>query len=329
VNKNWSAGFTLGALLVLLMLTIAGCNGAPPQPTASTIPTTSFIPTATASLTPESISTITLTLTATPLPVVRFAVIGDYGQAGENLAAVAALVDSWEVDFILTTGDNNYPSGAADTIDKNIGQYFHHYIHPYRGDYGDGARINRFFPSLGNHDWYTASAQPYLDYFDLPGNERYYTFTWEFIDFFALDSDWVEPDGIGRDSAQAQWLQGALSASQAAWKVVYFHHAPYSSGYHGSTVHMRWPFVEWGADVVLAGHDHHYERLQVDGLLYFVNGLGGGARYSFGETEAGSQLRYNARHGAMLVEVTPQQMIFSFVNVDREVVDRFVFYREE
>jgi hypothetical protein len=255
---------------------------------------------------------------------VRFAVIGDYGQAGEDLAAVAALIDSWAVDFIITTGDNNYPIGAAATIDDNIGQYFHAFIFPYRGTYGQGADTNRFFPSLGNHDWYPDGAQPYLDYFELPGNERYYTFSRGFVDFFVLDSDWSEPDGISQGSVQAEWLQQALEASQAQWKLVYFHHAPFSSGYHGPTLHMRWPFKEWGVDTVLTGHDHHYERLEVDGLVYFVNGLGGGQRYPLGEPAPGSQLRYRACHGAMLVEATPLQVHFSFINIDGEIIDSFI-----
>jgi tartrate-resistant acid phosphatase type 5 len=313
---------------LFLLLVVSACRPAPPEyiPSASFTPSPppSSTPTATATFTP----TVTHTPTETPVPVVRFAVIGDFGLAGDDLAAVAALIDSWEVDFIITTGDNNYPNGSAATIDENIGQYFHEYIFPYKGAYGDGAERNRFFPSLGNHDWYTQDAQPYLDYFELPGNERYYAFNWDFIDFFVLDSEWSEPDGIGRTSLQAEWLQEGLGASQAVWQVVYFHLTPYSSGYNGPTTHMRWPFKEWGADVVLAGHDHHYERLEIDGLTYFVNGLGGGPRYPIGEAATGSQIRYRARHGAMLVEATPSRMEFSFINIDGEVIDTFILERQ-
>ncbi len=84
---------------------------------------------------------------------VRFAVIGDFGQAGQPEQDVANLVKSWDPDLIITVGDNNYPVGAATTIDQNIGQYYHDFIYPYMGAYGAGATANRFFPSLGNHDW--------------------------------------------------------------------------------------------------------------------------------------------------------------------------------
>jgi hypothetical protein len=60
---------------------------------------------------------------------VQFAVIGDYGQAGSDEAAVVALINSWHPDFIITTGDNNYSLGGKETIHNNIDQYFGDYIH--------------------------------------------------------------------------------------------------------------------------------------------------------------------------------------------------------
>src|SRR5690349_14171177 len=68
----------------------------------------------------------------------HFAAIGDYGAANSNELAVANLIKSWNPDFIITLGDNNYPDGAASTIDSRIGQYFHGYIAPYTGTYGGG-----------------------------------------------------------------------------------------------------------------------------------------------------------------------------------------------
>ena len=81
-----------------------------------------------------------------------FAALGDYGSGDQNEAEVAELVLSWQPDFIITLGDNNYPSGAADTMDAAVGQFFHDYIYLYQGNYGAGAEDNRFFPTLGNHD---------------------------------------------------------------------------------------------------------------------------------------------------------------------------------
>src|SRR4029079_18479193 len=101
---------------------------------------------------------------------------------------------------ITTVGDNNYQHGSGSTIDKNIGQYFFDFIGGYHGSYGTGPSTNLFFPSLGNHDWETPSAAPYLDYFSLPGKERYYDFVSGPIHFFAVDSDLHEPDGTSPSS---------------------------------------------------------------------------------------------------------------------------------
>jgi hypothetical protein len=255
----------------------------------------------------------------------RFAVLGDFGEAGDPEAAVAALVNSWEVDFIITVGDNNYPSGAAATIDENIGQYYEAYIQPYVGEYGEGAAENRFFPALGNHDWRTNSLQPYLDYFSLPGNERYYDVAFGLVHWFIVDSDPMEPDGRSATSAQAQWLQTQMEASTALWKIVVLHHAPYSSGSkHGNNATMQWPYADWGATAVLAGHEHIYERLHVDNIVYFVNGLGGRKRiYPFGPPQNGSAVRYNQGYGAMLVNADESCINFSFIDRTDELIDSY------
>ncbi len=254
----------------------------------------------------------------------RFAVIGDFGLAGTAEEDVANLINSWNVDFIITLGDNNYPDGKASTIDENIGQYYHQYIYPYVGSYGGGSDVNRFFPSLGNHDWRTSPPQPYYDYFELPNNERYYDFVWGELHFFVLDSDTDEPDGVSENSVQGQWLQNALSTSLSTWNVVYFHHAAYSSSSnHGSQEYMQWPFKDWGATAVLAGHDHTYERLIVDELLYFVNGLGGKSKYSFSTPIPGSQVRYNDDYGAMLVEANQDSMTFKFYSRASDLIDTY------
>jgi hypothetical protein len=335
----WAALFSL-----LLLIALAACAAVPsapaqpPAPQATALPTdapvsaatnTPFYPATTISAEdpppPDSTTTFTATpaFTATPDASVRFAVIGDYGVARQETADVAALVKSWNPDFVITTGDNNYPNGESQTIDENIGQFYQEYIYPYTGSYGSGGEVNRFFPSLGNHDWHTSGAQPYLDYFELPGNERYYDFVWGPVHFFALDSGSSEPDGVGRSSAQAEWLKMGLSASASPWKIVYMHHPPYSSGTHGGIEYMRWPFQEWGATAVISGHDHTYERIAINDFPYFVNGLGGWPAYDFNTPVAGSQVRYRADHGAMLVAADPGQIAFTFVNRHGELIDAY------
>lgn len=290
-----------------------------PAPTAPAPAIPTLIPTA-APTTPAPTDTPTSTPTPAPL---RFAVIGDYGEGSQGEQDVAAMVKGWNPDFIITVGDNNYPSGAAETIDERIGKYYGDYIYPYAGAYGPGASVNRFFPTLGNHDLDIAGGQAYFDYFTLPGNERYYDFVAGPVHFFALNSDSREPDGVSRNSIQAQWLQAGLAASTTPWQIVYFHTAPYSSGYHGSVEWMRWPFAEWGADAILAGHDHVYERLLVDGIPYFTNGLGGGPIYYFTILDPHSQVRYADDYGAMLATIDAAQATLQFVDRSGQVIDLY------
>jgi tartrate-resistant acid phosphatase type 5 len=292
--------------------TLTSTQAIPPIPPSTTNIAASVSPSPTHTSTPQP--------TATP---VIFAAIGDYGSGDQHEAEVANLVLSWKPDFIITLGDNNYPVGAADHIDQAIGQFYHSYIYPYNGSFGPGAEINRFFPSLGNHDLITDNGQPYYDFFSLPGNERYYDFTWGALHLFALNNIESEVDGVGASSVQAEWLKDGLAGSTSPWNIVYMHYPPYSSGLHGSTDWARWPYKEWGADVVLSGHDHTYERLEEGGLTYFVNGVGGGAIYNFTNILDGSQMRYNADYGAMRIEVTDSYLHIEFITQAGELVDSF------
>ena len=260
-------------------------------------------------------------------PFIRFAAIGDFGDSDNDAAtrAVADMVKSWNPDFVITVGDNNYPDGAADTLDDNVGQYYSQFIYPYQGNYAPSEPPNRFFPVLGNHDWGSRNIQPYLDYFPIntsttytgsSGNERYYDFIEGPVHFFALDSDSREPDGYTGWSPQAQWLRKELTDSVVPWQLVFLHHAPYSSGArHGSSESLQWAFASWGVDAVIAGHDHVYERIEQDNIPYFVNGLGGRPLRGFGSPVAGSQVRYSDDYGAMLIEATPDEITFSFYAV--------------
>jgi len=262
-----------------------------------------------------------------------FASIGDFGEGNNAASNVAMLVDSWSPEFIVIAGDTRY---GAKTFDQVVGQFYCEYL----TDAGVGnncnggtSPANAFFPVPGNHDYTDGGGiNEYLDYFTLPGagiassntsgNERYYDFVMGPVHFFALDSQAALNSASDR-AAQRAWLQAQLAASTADWQIVLFHHAAYSSGQHGSTTAMQWPFTEWGADAVIAGHDHVYERLEIGGIPYFVNGLGGKSLYSFGTPVPGSQFRYNGSYGAMRMSVDTEQMTFEFVNTSGVVVDSF------
>lgn len=252
---------------------------------------------------------------------ILFAVVGDYGDGSKNAGRVSRLVQSWNPDFVVTVGDNNYPKGSAETIDAHIGQFYSRYIFNYKGTYGKGASSRMFFPSPGHVDWDTDNLKPYLDYFDLPGNERYYDFTRGPVHIFMLDTDEREPDGATADSAQADWLRKGLADSDQPWNIVLGQHAPFTSHQVPDVERMRWPFAQWGADAVIMGYFHIYERLQVDGIPYFVNGVGGTWISGFGEVDPHSQFRYNRGYGAMAVVADPHKIAFAFINAWGRVVD--------
>lgn len=264
---------------------------------------------------------------------IAFAAIGDYGDDSSAARSVARLVDGWTPEFIIGLGDNRY---GKSNFDQVVGQFYCDYLADVgTGNYCNGGTSpsNTFFPVLGNHDYKNGGGvNEYLDYFTLPGdgvvgsatsgNERYYDFVIGPVHFFALDSQ----GALKRSSdmaAQRAWLQAQLAASTSAWQVVLFHHAAYSSAKHGSTTGMQWPFAAWGADAVINGHDHTYERVEFDGIPYFVNGLGGKSIYNFGTPVPGSQLRYNGAYGAMHIVADNAQMTFQFINIAGEVIDSF------
>ena len=269
---------------------------------------------------PDTTPALTASATSAPAPAadaLTFAAVGDYGWSGPGAREVAALVAQRDPDIVITLGDNNYPDGAAWTIEENI-----------TANYGGFVQDGRFFPALGNHDLTTDNGQAYFDYFDLPGNERYYEFVRGEAHFFVINSDWREPDGIRADSRQARWLQERLATSTAPWQIVYFHASPFVSYSIYQVPVMDWPFAAWGADLVLSAHAHLYERLLVGGLTYVVNGLGGHTIYAFDDIpHPDSQAQFNADFGALFGRVTDEAIYLQFITRRGEIVDEWTITR--
>jgi hypothetical protein len=86
---------------------------------------------------------------------------------------------------------------------------------------------------------------------------------------------------------------------------------------------MQWPYAKWGADLVLTGHDHLYERIKVHGINYVVNGLGGAEMYALGTAVPGTVARFTGGFGAMLIDADATRMRARFIGVDGKVIDEF------
>jgi tartrate-resistant acid phosphatase type 5 len=254
-----------------------------------------------------------------------FAQIGDFGHAGQPEEQVCDMVKSWNPDFIITTGDNNYNEGKFSTIKENISHYYGDFIYNFDAPveflcngkaFTD--QVNRFFPCPGNHDAYNAEKLiPYLNFFTLPGKEIYYKFTWGPVSFFSLST--VNCDlGI-----QKNWLLQQLSCSDSPFNIVYFHHSPYSVSNHGGYQAMQWDFDSMGVDVVFTGHDHVYEHIEKKedkNVHYIVNGIGGMSIYSCESNplsaDTFSVFCDNSGYGAVKVAATYEKMIIEYYTVN-------------
>ncbi|MGH8915147.1 MAG: metallophosphoesterase family protein, partial [Acidimicrobiia bacterium] len=193
---------------------------------------------------------------------------------------------------------------------------------------------NRFFPSLGDHEYSGGGIDPYLEFFTLPGegvetsgtsgNERYYDIVRGPAHVFVLNVQPQEPDGASPTSIQGRWLQEQLAASTSPWRLVVSATPPFSSGNnHGSDPSVQWPFDEWGVDAVFSGDDHVYERIVHRGLPYFVSGLGGRSIHGFAQPVEGSEARYSEDFGVLMVEACDSSLEFEFHSVSDGIVDRF------
>lgn len=248
----------------------------------------------------------------------RFAVMGDWGTGDGACAGIASQMikahGASPLDFVIAAGDNIYPNGNG----REFGRKFEQ---PFSALLKD--RVN-FYAVLGNHD-VREGRQDQRQYplFNM-GGECYYTLKKGdgLVEFFMIDST----DFTG---TQAGWLEGALRASTAKWKIAVFHHPIYSSaGSHGSSTGLRRAIepllTRYGVKAVFSGHDHTYERTKLQqGIQYFVTGAGGKVRR--GDIDLKSPFRevsFDEDNHFMQVEIDDQQINFQAIARNGSVIDR-------
>ncbi|HLL06167.1 MAG TPA: metallophosphoesterase family protein [Myxococcaceae bacterium] len=271
---------------------------------------------------------------------VHFAAVGDFGTGGNDQQEVAASMLGRRPELFIAVGDNAYASGTEAELQNNL------FI-----PMADLLAEVPLYSVAGNHEYVTNQSQPYLDNLYLPtspsGGERYYSFDWGHVHFVGLDSNCA----IGLASkerctlaAQKAWLEKDLAASQADWKVVFFHHPPFSSGDHGSQLVMRREFgplfEQYGVDLVLTGHDHNYERTHPllgnavapsgkRGVTYLVVGGGGAALREFSTSmPEWSAVRNNKDFGFLDVTVNEGTLTAQLVTPTGKVADAFTLTKQ-
>ena len=172
--------------------------------------------------------------------------------------------------------------------------------------------------ALGNHEYYTADAAPARAYFGLParGWYAYRLGTWDVI---VLNSNCGPAGGCGEGSPQERWLRLRLRTTKARCTLAYWHHARWSSGLHGSDLSVAplWRALAQGrADVVLAAHDHHYERFRpIRGIRSFVVGTGGRSIYPVLRPLRWSAAVYTGGYGVLRLTLRERGYGWSFVPV--------------
>ena len=257
-------------------------------------------------------------LTCAPMPT-RVVAAGDIaGCAVTGDEATARLLDGLH-GTVAALGDLAYDRGTAAEFANCYG--------PSWGRHRDRTR-----PAIGNHDLLTDGGAPYHDYFGEaagPRGQGWYAFDlsdeWHAV---VLNSNCWAVGGCQPGSPQHDWLLDDLATHAGQHVVAWMHHPRYSSGHHGSQAFVQPLFAalaEHGVDVVLAGHDHHYERVapldavgtpDPDGLQSFVVGTGGRVLYAMGETAPHSVVRSNASFGVLELTLDPTGYAWRFVPTD-------------
>lgn len=219
---------------------------------------------------------------------------------------------------VYTLGDNAYESGTS--------AEFTNCYNPSWGRYK--ARTK---PTVGNHEYGTANASGYFGYFGAAAGDPskgYYSYNLGAWHIISLNSMCENVSGCGATSPMVTWLKEDLAGNPSSCTLAYWHHPVFSSGSeHGNDPKMipSWDALyAAGADVVLSGHDHDYERFAPQtssgaadpdrGIREFVVGTGGKSHYAFGTIRANSEVRNSDTNGVLKLTLHTSSYDWEFVH---------------
>ncbi len=262
-----------------------------------------------------------------------FLAFGDSGAvSAEQLSLVQLMAAEPDISMVVHVGDMAYPDGTFEELED---AYF-----------GVNASLMRrlpFYSTPGNHEYNTTSAAPYLAGVSAPESGvpaadqgRYYSFDWANAHFVSVDTNLLTTSRAG---AMLAWLDADLAATNRHWRIVFLHHTPYPTGFHlgdpicAAAQQLVNPIVErHGVQLVLAGHEHGYERtypLAGDqpvsssssaSTTYVVTGGGGGALESVGSF-AQTAISVQAFH-YLRVDVDGQALTLRAIGIDGSQIDQ-------
>ena len=249
--------------------------------------------------------------------------IVDSVLASDSVAKIASVV--------ITLGDNAYPSGPSG-VDSDFPRCF-------SPSWGTRRIMNVIHPSPGNHDYDSGNGAPYFAYFGAragPPGKGYYSYDFGDWHAISLDSElYFEHGSPAEVRAQEDWLRADLTGDRALCTVAYFHRPLFSSGIHGSTpeVQRLWRILyESGVDLVLNGHDHHYERFlpqtpdgvadSAKGIEQIIAGTGGGDLRQLRSPLAGnSAFQIHGHFGVLKLTLGVGEYRHAFIDTDGRVWD--------
>lgn len=297
--KRWA--FTV-AIIILF-----GANGLPDAQAATLPPKKVYLP-----------------VIMNPVPSAVLLAAGDIaGCNKEQDEATAALIVGMP-GTVAALGDNAYESGT----DLEYATCYS----PSWGQFKDRTK-----PTPGNHDYLTIGATGYYNYFGATAGDPtqgYYSYdlgTWHIV---VLNSNCTDVGGCKPGGPQETWLRADLAAHPAQCTLAYWHHPLYSSGQDGSfaAVGPLWQALyDAGADVVLSGHDHDYERFapqdplgnldEASGIVQFVAGTGGSNNTPWTIVQPNSLVRQNTTFGVLKLTLHAASYDWQFIPVSGSFTD--------
>lgn len=234
--------------------------------------------------------------------------------------ATARILDANPQGTVAVLGDAVYPDATEAQFEQCYGPTW-------------GRHLARTRPAVGNHEYYTDDANPYWDYFGAAAGERgkgWYSYDLGAWHIVALNSLCWEVGGCQAGSAQEQWLRADLAASTAPCTLAYWHTPLFTSVPNNrdpSLAPLWQALYDAGAEVVLNGHAHAYERFAPQtpdgaadadrGIREFTVGTGGSPYlYGFGTPAANSEVRENTTHGVLKLILGQRGYTWEFLPVE-------------